>query len=324
MAWLSIPAHAGRPPDKPAYTWGKIPVGSSTTSVQLNGVHSLDAITFKSILLSGDPGENGEGENLVWACGAHDDGGKLIQYGVTYTQRFLASSDNPFISAGIVGADGDESASIQVDVDPAPPPQWIPDDIKDAARVNASNAENNASALGTAGKVCTTLTKAGQLQMKNLCTFISQSNKLEEGWGHVLNEIANDPSDPNFRVIAMPVTPVVTRISAGDVSQPIADAFNAVLDNQAQSIGVMRAIVTSTNRATGAYDANDDSWSAAQAAAGVRYRVQLGALVQNKVALLENLQATLRNNGVPAIQGYRIKTNEYSITYKEMPNTSAR
>jgi hypothetical protein len=301
MAFLSVPASAGRPANKQPYTWGKISVGQGTQSVQLNGVNELDAITLTSILLSGDPNENGEGENLVWASGAHDDGGKLTQYWTPIQQRFLASSNNPFFSAGIYGADGDESASIQVDVDPAPPPQWIPDDVKDAARVNASNAENNASALGTAGKVCKALTQAGQLQMKNLCRFISQSQKLEEGWGQALNGIANDPSDPNFRVIATPVTPVVARLPAVDVPQAIADAFYALLDNQAQSIGVMRAIITSTNRATGAYDANDDRWMAAQAAAGVGYRVQLGTLIQNKVTLLANLQATLRANGVPPI-----------------------
>jgi hypothetical protein len=313
MAFLSASANAGRPANKQPYTWGKLSIGSSTTSVQLNGVNELDAVTLTSILLSGDPNENGEGENLVWASGAHDDGGKLTQYWTPVQQRFLASSNNPHFSAGIVGADGDESASIQIDVDPAPPPQSIPDDVKDAARVNASNAENNASALGTAGKVCKALTDAGQLQMKNLCKFISQSQKVEETWGQVLGEIANDPSDPNFRAIALPVAPVITRVPAGDVPQPIADAFNALVDNQLQSIGVMRAIITSTNRATGAYDANEDGWMAAQAAAGIRYRAELAVLIQKKVALLANLQAALRTGGVPAITVTANDVFEYEL-----------
>jgi hypothetical protein len=301
MASFSAPASAGRPADQQPYTWGKIQVGSSTTSTQLNGVTSLSRITLTSTLQSGDLNENGEGENLVWTCGAHDDGGLLTQYWTPVQQSFLASSDNPFFSAGIYGADGDESATIQIDVDPAPPPQWIPDDVKDTARVNASNAENNASALGTAGKVCKALTQAGQLQFKNLCLFVTQSQKTEEGWGDVLNLIANDPSDPNYKVIATPVTPLLTPIAVDNVPQPIVDAFNALQDNQLQSIGVMRAIVTSTNRATGAYDANDDAWMAQQAAAGVKYRIQLGTLMQQKPALLANLQNALRANGVPPI-----------------------
>jgi hypothetical protein len=323
-AIMSAPASAGRPAGKAAYTWGKISVGSSTTSVQLTGVSAISRITLTSTLLSGDINENGEGENLVWSCGAHDDGGKLTQYWVPIQQSFLASSDNPYLNAGIYGADGDESAVIVVDVDPAPPPQWIPDDIKDMAQKNASNAQNNASSLGTAGRVCKALTKAGELQFKGLCEFISASQKTEEGWGHLLNAIANDPSDSNYTEIATPVTPVITPVPPTDVPQSIVDAYNVLMNNQLQSIGVMRAIITSTNRATGAYNANDDTWMAKQAAAGAKYRAQLGNLMQQKTTLLTNLQNALRANNVPSISvsasdilGYEINLLSYGFAYDE-------
>lgn len=116
----------------------------------------------------------------------------------------------------------------------------------------------------------------------------------------LFGRLALDPSDPNFTVIAQPVTPSLSQqpIPAGEgITQQQADAMNTLFTNLGQAIGLARAIQTSIDRAQGARDANNAFWEGEQLQAARQFALQLSTLIAAQPGLLANLQSALQAAG---------------------------
>jgi hypothetical protein len=72
------------------------------------------------------------------------------------------------------------------------------------------------------------------------------------------SDIATDPADRDFGTITQPEPPTPPAIKAvEELSKPIAMLLNALLTNQAESVGLGRAVVTALNKSQSAEAAND-------------------------------------------------------------------
>jgi len=116
-----------------------------------------------------------------------------------------------------------------------------------------------------------------------------------------LKNSLTDPPDTNFTVIAQPVTPSlsrqpVTATQAGGQRQ--ADAINAALTNAEQALGFARALLTSNQRAWGAFNAGDTFWETQQSNAARQYATQLAALLNTEPQLLAGVRDALQVAGV--------------------------
>lgn len=101
-----------------------------------------------------------------------------------------------------------------------------------------------------------------------------------------VNLILQDPSDPNFTVIAQPVPIVLpTGMDCGDFPE-----CNSLVGNFLQIISLNRAIGTTNDRIQGAFDAGDTYWQTQQQQARQQYQHQLALLVSQNATLLENFQ----------------------------------
>ncbi len=111
-----------------------------------------------------------------------------------------------------------------------------------------------------------------------------------------------DPPDPNFMVFAVPNSPLFTPIAPSPgVTQEAADALNALLNNQTQTLGLMDAWLASIERAQGAAVAGDDSFEAQQLQAAAQFSTELADLFEAEPALTANAQAALLNGGFSPI-----------------------
>lgn len=145
-----------------------------------------------------------------------------------------------------------------------------------------------------------------------------------------LGYLAKDPPDPNYTEIALPVTPATSRqpILPGDgVTEAQADAFNALIENDQQGIGLARAMLTSFDRASGARAAGNSYWVNRQLQAARLYSGQLADILDAQPQLLANLQqALLTAPGVPfAITAgdlskykYNLNTQGFSTEQKQL------
>jgi hypothetical protein len=114
--------------------------------------------------------------------------------------------------------------------------------------------------------------------------------------------LAIDPIDLNYTVIPIPSPPSFTPVTAGNgLSQADADAFNAVLTNEAQMVGVLRATITSVNRASGAESVGNTFWAAKQTNAISGFMVQFGGLLTQEANLRGTLVTTLNADNFPAV-----------------------
>lgn len=110
------------------------------------------------------------------------------------------------------------------------------------------------------------------------------------------SKLAEDPPDPNFTEIAVPITPTTHLqpfTTAEDLTQAEGDAFNALLDNLQQGIGLARVMLTCFDRAVGATDANEPYWVQQQLQAARQYAGQYADLLDVRPQLMENLKLAL-------------------------------
>ena len=105
-----------------------------------------------------------------------------------------------------------------------------------------------------------------------------------------MNLIAQDPSDPNFTVIAQPV-PIVLPSGMDCGAFP---ECNNLLGNLLQIISLYRAIQTTNDRWQGAYDASDTYWEDQQAQALRQYQIQMASLASQNATLLQTFQAAFQ------------------------------
>lgn len=126
-----------------------------------------------------------------------------------------------------------------------------------------------------------------------------------------------DPPDPNYTEIAVPVTPITSQqpiLAQGDFNQAQADAFNALLTNLHQGIGLGRAMLTSFDRASGARAANDAYWVDQQLQASRIYADQYADLLEARPYLLQVLAQELQVNHDPQDNLTSQQLMEYKYT----------
>jgi hypothetical protein len=112
---------------------------------------------------------------------------------------------------------------------------------------------------------------------------------------------ADDPVDSRYKSLARPSPPKPFSIKAKagtPIDADVAQAINAVLKNQADAIGVDRAIVTSINRAQGASVAEEPHYEKLQMQNARRYAGELAILLRQSGGLRSKAVVKLRDNGV--------------------------
>jgi len=200
---------------------------------------------------------------------------------------------SPVLTAYISGFDGDEYADVTITVNPVEPlkksaeqiQHW--EDLAHAFHRGELNAE-------LSGELCPPIKGCEEAFAGLAAVYAAQAINYEQ--------LANDPPDPNYTVIALPVTPLAPTVTPDpDVPLSITNAFNALFDNQKQAIGLEQAILTSINRASGAMAANDTVWQQRQTQAAASYLLQLSDLANKQADLQAALQSAWTGAGFPAV-----------------------
>jgi len=294
-----------------------ITISCSSGTQTIATVHAGDQVTGLAVLLSNDPNENGEGEPL------HLSGPGLSFSLPDYSQHtpfgFTANGDGS-IQGCITNAENDETGNVTVGVNQGDR-QLLTKDQKDAL-----------GHAGTAGYVGGAGLAAGGLIVGVLCIpcgiAIGIFGIATAGVGYGADKLAADPPDPNYKVIATPVTPRLTQqpLTAGQgFTQQEADASNALLTNYEVSIGLQRAMLTSLNRYSGAYNAGDTYWEGQQEQAARLYAGQLATQIEAEPNLLTNLQDAFQAAGVTAmITPGDVSNFESNLNTNGLPASSAQ
>src|SRR5215467_2278940 len=259
------------------------------TTIAFPGVKAGDTLTVQATLNTTDPNENGEGEPLV----IQSSGGFsaiVSAYAQTRSFSFQATVAGETVTVSIQGADGDESATVTVDVNQR---KRFTQQQKDALAKASADLNTQAAAQTIIAALCLAIPDPS---ITKICA-IGFGLGAGATWllSGLLNQLALDPSDPNFTVIAQPVTPSFQQVVAGgSVTQGEADSINALLTNLTQSIGLAQATITSINRANGAADAGNSFWETQQLQAAAQYAQQLSSLLGTQPVLRANMVAALQ------------------------------
>jgi hypothetical protein len=262
--------------------------------VPISGVvHAGDVIEVTATAHASDPNEDGESptENLVITSSgglAHT----VLGYEIPDTFFFVATQDNETLDASFANGDGDETSNVTAAVISPQQPRLSPQQ-KDAARTLETEKIEDAIWL---------LRFAAQEPNTEVAKWLT----FGAAGGYVnatkLAQLAQDPADTNFQVIAQPLNPPVPQVTAGaGVTQAEADAFNALFANEAQAIGLTGAITTAINRADGAEAAGSSFWVSQQVQAASGFQSQLSSVLNAQVTLLGNLQQALQSGGIPSV-----------------------
>ena len=173
--------------------------------------------------------------------------------------------------------------------------------------------------VGAAGLTCTG-TGPGAVICTRVMWGLATTFAIE-GFGWM--RLADDPPDPNFRVIARPITPSLAMqpVAASDGLSPRqASALNALLSNKEQCSGIAEAILVAINRAQGAHEAGDSGGEIRQMDAARSYALQLVALTRVQPALLAELSASAQEAGFPsAITADDIKQFQTEVSLNGLP-----
>ncbi|HVT56897.1 MAG TPA: hypothetical protein VHR45_00730 [Thermoanaerobaculia bacterium] len=259
-------------------------------------IHAGDQVTVETRLTTGDPNENGEGGESL---SIRSTGGFTVlvsTYNTRQSFTFKATIDGETITGTINGGDGDESCTLKVTVNAK---QRLSDDQKKAANRTAVISAKISAGLWGVEKACSFV----QNFYFKVCTAIS-------GIGAPLAALTSayfvglglDPSDPNFMVIATPVVPSLPPLTVQTgVTLEVANAFNALVQNDENILGYSSVILTCLNRAQGAADAGNAFWEAKQEAAAAQYESQLGTFLKTETSLLASLQSALQAENFPTI-----------------------
>lgn len=116
-------------------------------------------------------------------------------------------------------------------------------------------------------------------------------------------DLSFDPVDLRFRSIVKPAIPKAAKVAAaGQLTAQAASSFNALFAARAKEIGYQRAVVTSVNRAQGAYVKKQRQWEEKQMRAAGRYASALASAFDDELrargALAKQLQAVAGATGV--------------------------
>jgi hypothetical protein len=268
-------------------------------------IHAGDAVSAVVTLHTTDPNESGEGEPVSCTTSGGQVLGTVSTYEVPRPFQYTATTDGETVSCVFGGEapDGDESFDIQYRT--GFHVFNLTQAQKSALTQIAIYSGVTSGALWTISGLCGLCN--GLIVTIPFCAPCAAITNLLAGIGALgaggAALLACDPSDPNFTVIATPMSPSLTPLTAQPpLTQPMVDAFNALLTNEEQIVGVSGAILTSINRAQGAADAGNDFWQAQQMQAAQQYEGELALLLRSEVLWRSNLQNALLSDGFPRIQ----------------------
>ncbi len=269
-----------------------------STTITIPNVKVGTTINVQAILTTNDPDENGEGEPLVITS----SGGfsfVMPDYFAPQSFSFKATQAGETLTATIVGADGDESATITVTTNR--PTRFTPEQkaalAKAIADLRLHAAAGGVVALGCLLVPDPTITKACAIGAGAYGAFTGLSSAV---LGSIL---ARDPNDPNFTVVAQPVFFLLPPVQVQPgVTQAEADAMNALFTEEAQALGLERAILIAIDRANSAFAAGDSASETLQLNAAAQFAEQLAPLFNSDNALRANLVTAIQNSGFAGFQ----------------------
>jgi hypothetical protein len=213
---------------------------------------------------------------------------EVKQPGVTQTEIYQTLVDNETFYAWIQGGDGDEHGYVTIDVDTSKHSRYTAEERQEFAEI--SSDYNHKAARMTA--IASAIPYPFSIPFSELAAYYWDQSQTYA-------DMANDPSDPNFTTVAAPQPVTVPPIQAGGgINQAGAAAFNALFSEQAQALGLGRAIGTAIDRAQGASDAGNSAFENLQLQAATQYTRQLGALGATEPALSASLRAALIAGGL--------------------------
>ncbi len=274
--------------------------GSVSTTIGASGSLTVSTtpgstVTVQATLNTSDPNENGEGEplNVSFPGG----GFTLNGYGSSQSATFTATGSSVTINGSIVGYDGDEDATLMAFVNLK---KYLDDKAKADAQFLSTNLGLISAGTETVGLVCAALPVP---PVQVLCGGSLIPTGIGLGALAVIaGQIANDPPDPNFTLIAQPSTYTFPLITADAGADPaVVDTLNAWLINLAQTVAYGQALVTSINRAQGAFESGDTTWETNQIQAAHQYALQLAALLKRQPPLRAQLASAWSGAGYPTI-----------------------
>lgn len=112
--------------------------------------------------------------------------------------------------------------------------------------------------------------------------------------GAMYHNMALDPIDLNFKVVAKPKTPSTPKVAPGKgLSATAAATLGKFLIIEAKEIGLTRAIVTAVNRSQGAHVKKEAAWEEKQVRAAGTYAGQLSSLLLAESKLLPSVRRAL-------------------------------
>lgn len=266
------------------YTFG------GSAALQVNATAG-QKVTVTAAMSTNDLDEDGEGEALIVSL----PGGPFTvsKYFVNQSTTFIALQDNPVVTAAIQGFDGDELARVTFIVQH----NRFSDEQKAGFAKAAALYKKEALLEQTIAFTCLRI------------PIISKTCGVSQGGAILLSSLAlrydnlaKDPFDPDFTTVPQPAPPSFPTLSPdGDLTQQIADSYNAWELNQEQQMGFIVAINTAINRANSAEIAGDSASEQKQLTAAATYAVSLATLLNNEAGLRAQLQSAIVASGFISI-----------------------
>ena len=169
-------------------------------------------------------------------------------------------------------------------------PDALPPRFKDSTKLYLADS----GVLMYADCASVTSFASGGASVPGLAGPLQALGALQCGSGLGMNQMANDPVDPRFRVIAKLKVPPVPKVTAGGgLSASAATAFSRLFAAQAKEIGYARAVLTSVNRAQGAQAKKQTTWEKKQMRAAGTYAARLAAALLDDVRRRQALARAL-------------------------------
>ncbi|HKW77104.1 MAG TPA: hypothetical protein VJN64_16345 [Terriglobales bacterium] len=279
-----------------------------------------------------DPNEDGEGEflNVATSTGF---GTTLSIYFQPSTITLPPAAAAGVVTASIVGADGDESATVTVKTahgcsttvpTPMPSPPGCPVQGLTPDQKRKALAIGVASAAIGAGLSTSSVTGLLCGPAAPVCVGILEGSGvlLAAGNSYYAGSKGIDPPDPNFTVIVQPQIPTLTPIVAQPgISQQMADALNALNTNNVKVIAYAQAAITSMNRTQSAADAGDGADETAQFQAEQSYSATEDTLIAAEPGLLANLQNAwiASGSGSVTVSPFDVLNSEFKVIDNGFP-----
>jgi hypothetical protein len=190
--------------------------------------------------------------------------------------------------------DGDEEATVTITVNPVEVVSSTPQEVFDYMELAAA-LERGEVAAQAAEQLCNLLPHAGL----EICKVAE--NTLGIIYGTLANYYkklaAQDPIDHEFTNFDVPHV-TLPRLSGHDA---LSKSVNGLIDNHEQQVDLIRAVLISINRASGAMVAGNIEWKDKQVRVAARYLKKLSHLTSKQVALQNRLKDIWTQLGYPTL-----------------------